>query len=100
MLLCTFLGAVGATIFLLGKERWAEVDPQEPEKVFAREVLQVVNAKMPWAPPNGSRVQAMANRVWMKFASRNNEHGELHGDKQNGMQNGVQSEPKDERELP
>jgi capsule polysaccharide export protein KpsE/RkpR len=109
MLLCTFLGAIGATVFVLGKERWSEVGPQEPEKVFAREVFQVVNAKMPWAPPNGSRVQAMANRVWVKFTSRNGVHNEFHSDLQNDLQkdlqvegqngvlNGEREKPKDQR---
>jgi capsule polysaccharide export protein KpsE/RkpR len=98
-LLCTLLGALGATLFVLGRDRWAEVDSQEPEKVFAREVFQVVNAKMPWAAPNGSRVQALANRVWVKLVSRNGVQSDVHAgaqaEGQNGVQNGVVGKPKD-----
>jgi uncharacterized protein involved in exopolysaccharide biosynthesis len=71
MLLCTFFTFVGASVFVLGSERWTEVDPQEPGKRLALEVFQTVNAKMPWAPPNGSRFQTWTNRVWVKLASRN-----------------------------
>jgi len=71
MFLCTFLTYVGASVFVLGRERWTEVDPQEPGKRLALEVFQTVNAKMPWAPPNGSRFQIWTNRVWVRLASRN-----------------------------
>ncbi len=77
MFLCTFLALVGATVYVFGKERWAEVDPQDPGKLLAQEVFQTLNAKMPWAPPNGSRIQSWTNRAWVKFVSQietRNEH--------------------------
>jgi capsule polysaccharide export protein KpsE/RkpR len=98
MLLCTFVGALGATIFVLGKDRWAEIDPQEPEKLFVQDAFRVVNAKMPWAPPNGSRVQAAANRIWVKFVARNGAHADTQDSAQNGIQNGILAETKQERE--
>jgi capsule polysaccharide export protein KpsE/RkpR len=108
ILLCTCLGAVVSIVFLLGKDHWAEVDSKEPEKVFAREVLNLITAQMPWAPPNGSKVQAMANRVWVKVVSRNREHPELHNEaksglhleEQNGAQNGLQGDAQDENKSP
>jgi hypothetical protein len=42
----------------------------DPRKVLATEVLQAANARMPWAPPNGSVVHAMAHRVWQRLAWR------------------------------
>ena len=70
MFLCTFLALAGAGVLVLGKARWEQVDAQDPGKVFAQEVFQTMNAGMPWAPPNGSRLQAMTHRVWMRLARR------------------------------
>jgi uncharacterized protein involved in exopolysaccharide biosynthesis len=71
MFWCTFLAVFATAVFLMGKERWGEIDPDEPGKLFAQEVFQSLNAKMPWAPPNGSPVQAWTNRVWVRFVSKN-----------------------------
>jgi uncharacterized protein involved in exopolysaccharide biosynthesis len=79
MLLCTMLAVMAAILFLWGKERWKEIRPEEPGKLLAEEILQTVNAKMPWSPPNGSRFQAWTNRVWIRIVSRNGE--------QNGTRN-------------
>ena len=84
MFLCTFLALVAASVFVLGRERWAEVDSQEPGKLLAQEVFQTLNAKMPWATPNGSRIQTWTNRVWVRFVSRN----------------GIQKETQNEHESP
>jgi hypothetical protein len=70
MFLCTFLALAGATVLTLGKARWQETDSKDPGKVLAQEVFQNMNARMPWAPPNGSRLQAMTHRVWMRLARR------------------------------
>ena len=71
MFICTLLALIAASMVLIGKKRWTEVDPQEPGKLFAQEVFQTLNAKMPWAPPNGSSIQAWTSRVWTRFVSRN-----------------------------
>jgi capsule polysaccharide export protein KpsE/RkpR len=70
MFLCTFLTLAGAAVLVLGKAHWDEVDGQDPGKVFAQEVLQTMNAGMPWAPPNGSRLQAMTHWFWVRLARR------------------------------
>jgi uncharacterized protein involved in exopolysaccharide biosynthesis len=70
MFLSTFVALAGATVLTLGKARWQETDSKDPGKVFAQEVFQTVNASMPWAPPNGSRLQAMTHRVWTRLARR------------------------------
>jgi capsule polysaccharide export protein KpsE/RkpR len=64
------LGLLGACIFVFGRANWAEIDPAEPGKILVTEMLHAVSAKMPWAPPNGSRLQAKANQVWVKLASK------------------------------
>jgi hypothetical protein len=65
--LSTFLALAGAAVCVLGKARWTEVDAKDPGKVFAQEVFQTMNAQMPWAPPNGSRVQSMSHKVWERL---------------------------------
>lgn len=84
MFLCTFLALVAASVFVWGRERWEETDPQQPGKVLAQEVFQTLNAKMPWASPNGSRIQTWTNRVWVRFVS----------------QSGTRKETQEERESP
>ena len=67
MMLCTMLALMGSTVWILGKARWEQIDAEDPGKTFTREVFHTVNARMPWATPNGSRFQAMTHRVWTRF---------------------------------
>ena len=53
-------------MLILGRAHWKEIDAQDPGKVLAHEVLQTANAHMPWATPNGSRLQAMTHRIWVR----------------------------------
>ena len=70
-LLFTFLGGIlafgGTAASVLLHSRWRELDAGDPGKQLAVDVLQSVNAHMPWAAPNGSRVQALSHRAWKKF---------------------------------
>jgi len=68
---CTFLALAGTTLLVLGRARWAEIEPEAPSKLFAQEIFQTVNAHMPWATPNGSRVQAATHRVWTGLTRQN-----------------------------
>jgi uncharacterized protein involved in exopolysaccharide biosynthesis len=70
MIFCGFLALTGGMVLNLGRVRWSEVDAQDPRKVFAQEVIQTVDASAPWAAPNGSRLQAMSHRVWLKLVRR------------------------------
>jgi capsule polysaccharide export protein KpsE/RkpR len=72
---CTFAALVITAAYLIGKEEWERINPQDSGKLFAEEVFQSLNATMPWATPNGSRVQAWTNRVWVKFVSKK-KHGD------------------------
>jgi uncharacterized protein involved in exopolysaccharide biosynthesis len=67
MSLGTFLAFASAVVFSLSRMRWAEIDSSDPAKALAREVLRSVNAFMPWAPPNGSRLQAMTHHAWVRL---------------------------------
>jgi uncharacterized protein involved in exopolysaccharide biosynthesis len=68
LLLCILFGLAASVVWVFGQKRWHEVAPDDPRKVFATEVFQTVNAQMPWAPPNGSRLQAMTHRIWLRLA--------------------------------
>lgn len=61
-----FLGVAVIGLFL--RTLWDATDAKDPSKLFAQEVLQTVNGHMPWATPNGSRVQATMHRAWGQFA--------------------------------
>ncbi len=56
--LFTFLGGcialAIAMLWIVGYERWQEIDPQAPSKALAREVARDVHAKWPWISRNGS----------------------------------------------
>ena len=67
MLLGAFLCFAAGVVWILAEARWKEISATDPQKVFLQEVFQTVNARMPWAPPNGSRVQAATHRVWVRF---------------------------------
>jgi len=70
MLLCVGTALGGVAAFLLGRAHWAEIAPDDPGKVLAGEVFEAVNASMPWAPPNGSGMQALMHRVWAQTVRR------------------------------
>jgi uncharacterized protein involved in exopolysaccharide biosynthesis len=66
------LAVAGKGFWIVGREEWAGIDRQHPGKVFASEILQTANARMPWSPPNGSRVHAMTHRIWIRLERRGN----------------------------
>jgi capsule polysaccharide export protein KpsE/RkpR len=54
MLFGTFLISASSVVWVLGAARWEEIDPQDPRKVFAQEVVGTLKARMPWASGNGN----------------------------------------------
>jgi uncharacterized protein involved in exopolysaccharide biosynthesis len=66
------LAASVAGISILARSRWNQTDSRDPGKAFAEEVLRTVHARMPWAEPNGSRVQAATHKVWVRLVQRGN----------------------------
>lgn len=69
-LLGAFLFSGAAGLSLMARSGWTQRDANDPGKVFAQEVLQTVHARMPWAEPNGSRVQAATHKVWLRLVRR------------------------------
>lgn len=65
------LGLAAAALGIVGKAHWRQLDSRNPGKMLAREVIGTLDAAMPWAPPNGSRLHAMTRRLWTRFAKSN-----------------------------
>jgi len=69
-LLGALLACGAAAAVIVARATWEQKDSNDPGKVFAQEVLQTVQARMPWAEPNGSRVQAATHKVWVRLVRR------------------------------
>ncbi|MGB9513304.1 MAG: Wzz/FepE/Etk N-terminal domain-containing protein, partial [Candidatus Acidiferrum sp.] len=69
ILAAALLAMCATAAFLIGKQRWDAISPDDSGKLFAQQVFQSFNAMTPWAAPNGSRVRAWTNRVWVKLRS-------------------------------
>lgn len=69
MFLGTFFVLASSVVWVLGSARWQEVDPQDPRKVFAQEVLGVMKARMPWASRNGHAPDANEQRIEDRLGS-------------------------------
>lgn len=70
VLMSGFLVFGGAAMFIVARATWEQTDTNDAGKVLAQEVLQTVQARMPWAEPNGSRVQAATHKVWVRLVRR------------------------------
>jgi capsule polysaccharide export protein KpsE/RkpR len=70
LLLCMLSSMAISLVWVFGKKRWHEAAANDPGKVLATEVFQTVNAHLPWAQPNGSRIGARTHRVWLRLGRR------------------------------
>ena len=77
-LLGAFLAAGAAVMIIVAHSNWERTDSNDPGKVFAQEVLQTVQARMPWAEPNGSPVQAATHKVWKRLVRRGDSEKSSH----------------------
>ena len=65
--LAVFAAAMGWVIL---REQWHAVSSDSSGKILTKEILDSVNARMPWSPPNGSHLQAATHRVWKSVVRR------------------------------
>ena len=65
MFLGSCFGLAAGVIWVFMQAIWQQADPAGPAKALAAEVFHTVNAHMPWAPPNGSRLQALTHQAWV-----------------------------------
>ena len=70
VLSCSMLALVGGVLIVFARAQWDQADSNHPGKVLAREIVQTLDANLPWATPNGSRFQSMTNRVWVRLVRR------------------------------
>jgi capsule polysaccharide export protein KpsE/RkpR len=69
-LFCGILAFCGSVLWVLAQDKWREIDPSRPSKIFAEEMLHSVASKMPWSPPNGSRLHAATHQAWVRLVGR------------------------------
>jgi uncharacterized protein involved in exopolysaccharide biosynthesis len=69
----TTLAIAGSVFWLFGKQAWDQTGQEDPQKVFAQEVIHTVRARMPWAGTNGSSPSSANGNIWSRFR-RNKEH--------------------------
>jgi capsule polysaccharide export protein KpsE/RkpR len=83
IVLCAFLAFAFVALYSLGRSRWNEIDANDSTKILATQVLQLVRAQMPWAEPNGSRLQLMTHSMWMRLR-RNGSSQQVHTEANDG----------------
>ena len=71
-----FVGA--AVVGLTVRRQWNETDAKDPGKLFVQEVFQTLSQHMPWAPPNGSPLQATTHKAWERWV-RSQDRGQKPG---------------------
>jgi uncharacterized protein involved in exopolysaccharide biosynthesis len=73
----TFATFLCSTLAVLARAHWEQVEADDPQKAFVREVVHTIRFGMPWAAANGSRFQALTHRWWLWLVplSRNTECG-------------------------
>jgi uncharacterized protein involved in exopolysaccharide biosynthesis len=76
-LLIIVIGAMltmaGSVSWVFGKQAWDQTDQDDPQKVFAQEVIHTIHARLPWAATNGSGPGSMTVKVWSRLR-RSKEH--------------------------
>jgi uncharacterized protein involved in exopolysaccharide biosynthesis len=69
ILLSTFLAFTATAGWVVAEKGWAEVDPTDPRKVLAREVVATLQATAPWASRNGDAPREWPQRIWSRLRS-------------------------------
>jgi uncharacterized protein involved in exopolysaccharide biosynthesis len=69
ILLGVFLALTATTVCVLSAKGWEEIDPTDPRKVLALEVVATVRAQAPWTSRNGDGPNTWPQRIWSRLAS-------------------------------
>jgi uncharacterized protein involved in exopolysaccharide biosynthesis len=67
MTLGAILALVGSVSWIFGEQAWDQTDQDDPQKIFALEVIHTVRARLPWGAKNGSDSGLMSAKVWSRF---------------------------------
>jgi capsule polysaccharide export protein KpsE/RkpR len=62
-----FMFVMGGIVWTLASERWQGIDPGDPGKVLAVEVMNTIRSKLPWGPRTGVNVQSIKETVFRRF---------------------------------
>jgi uncharacterized protein involved in exopolysaccharide biosynthesis len=61
------LAMVGSVLWIFGKQTWDQTDQEDPQKVFAQEVVHTVRARFSWVATNGNEPGWIGVKVWNRF---------------------------------
>jgi len=67
------LAMAGSVSWVFGKQAWDQTHQEDPQKLFAQEVIHTIQMRLPWAATNGSGPGSMSVKVWSRFR-RSKEH--------------------------
>ena len=69
----TMLAIAGSVLWVFSKQAWDQTGQDNPQKVFAQEVIHTVRARIPWARTNGNGAGSANGKSWSRFR-RSKEH--------------------------
>lgn len=58
-----------SSLGLLARVHWQQVQPGDPQKLFAQEIARTIRRRVPWASPQGPRFQTVTKRWRRRFVS-------------------------------
>jgi uncharacterized protein involved in exopolysaccharide biosynthesis len=62
-----FMFVMVGIVWTLISDRWQRIDPDDPGKVLAVEVMNTIRSKLPWGPRTGVNVQSIKETVFRRF---------------------------------
>jgi capsule polysaccharide export protein KpsE/RkpR len=70
ILLSAFAACGAGAMWLLGRTRWEQIDPEDTGKALASEVVQEISSTLAWKSPRGSRMYAWVHGFWVWLIRR------------------------------
>jgi uncharacterized protein involved in exopolysaccharide biosynthesis len=77
ILLGTGLVFALSSVWVLAYTRWQEVDPRDPGKILAQEILETIARKLPRKSQTGAKVRLIREAVFRRFRSRGEKRPEV-----------------------
>jgi capsule polysaccharide export protein KpsE/RkpR len=67
VVLGVILAIAGSVTWIFGKRAWDQTEHQDPQKVFAKEVIHTVRDRLTWGETNGSGQVSVSSKLWNSF---------------------------------
>lgn len=82
----TFIAGIFGIGLVLGDARWHEIDPHDPGKVLAQEVLHSVRTRVPWVSKNGATTHGLGATAVIQPGEneRDGQDGDQNSERRNG----------------